>query len=479
MSTAGRERLIYPWIIAICLTFLALSLRGMRTQWVANSLMLSLVSQLENLPAARGMSISGECATAKNISPTALSSLGSVAFEQGDYRMAATCFEQSRHLVETNPFRLRQYVLALSQLDRFDKVISLYEADSARLLWSREVRDAILLAYLQQSNEQTVANTIPVIRELQAQELYARSIVLQEQYGVTKISELPVDAQKELSGFPIEAVMPTDQRLLQFTARVVPELTEDGIWDSERLARVLQFWIWQYPNSLAVEQLLSLFLAVSNDVVSEAHSLMKEELDLRQNEHGTSPVLKSPLFDASHSANMLSNGSFDTVRYDGLPGWQVADYFTGRGVGEPKAAFFAGVDEVVNMSPPNSLRFDGLWDDGTGGFFGVVSLRSRTEGTYMLSIEPQRRYRVSGYYRTRNYSEGVSVYIGNPSVTLLDSSLPATAGAWRRFDFLECHASNRIESMQMLLRLHSTGSVWFDDLSVEPAGINVEPVECH
>lgn len=69
----------------------------------------------------------------------------------------------------------------------------------------------------------------------------------------------PANAQiysEALAHFPIEAIQPTEERLLDYALAIVPFLLEDGIWSRDTLLNVVAFLAWQRPEAASVEQLL-------------------------------------------------------------------------------------------------------------------------------------------------------------------------------------------------------------------------------
>jgi tetratricopeptide (TPR) repeat protein len=451
-------------VFSIIISFLAFALRGGFSLWSANKVMILWAEQLGSGATGDGITIPESYFTNRTLPPSAALSFGRIAFAQGRYQDALHFYQQAADLVKSNPIILAENVISLSRAGQFEEVIAFYESYGDVIFWKREAQDALLLAYLQQldAGQMTIADHQTFFNRFAAQELYTLSLLLQQEFGASNISELPEQAQKQLRHFSIEAVAPGDERLLHYTTRLLPDLITSGIWDDENLENVLQFWIWQYPESSAVDDIIKALSRTHPETVNWGR--LRNELVLRRSgpEIDLSPARNNTL--ADDAGNMLGNGRFDQLDHNGLVGWHIADYKTGRGEGQPAAAFSMNVDEASHITPPYALRIDGIWDEGTAGFYGALALPSRLEGAYFLSLVPQQPYQLSGYYRTRGESERVSVYVGNPATKLIDATLPATAGVWQMFSYTACHGNEKTESMQLLLRLHSTGAVWFDNL---------------
>jgi tetratricopeptide (TPR) repeat protein len=467
-------------ILLIPLTFIVIIfiLRGGYYLWLVNKTMLLRTEQLfNNLPVDQ-IPIPDDVQTIDDLPPSVSLAFGRIAFAQENYSQALSYFEQAPDLLEKSPIIQAELAVALSRVGRFVDAISLYESTGSRLLWNRDVHDAILLAYLHHldTGQILLEDIIPLLQEVAPQELYSKSLILREQAGVTQLADLPAAAQNQLARFSIEAVNPRDERLLNYSIRILPELVDSSIWDNQRLTKVLQFWIWQYPDSPALDDLLST-LAANYPEAADWFSL-QTELDSRRHWQRENTVLVPTHASPNDLPNMLANGSFDTVNYQGLVGWRVADYITGRGEGEPQAAFFMDLDEIIYVSSPHALRVDGIWLGEESGFYGAIAFRTRLEGAYILSTTPQTLYRLSGYYRTRSNSERVSIYMGNPRQKLFDVFLPPTAQKWQYFEHIDCFVGEQPQAMQFLLRVASIGSVWFDELAVVPIDSDVDPSLC-
>ena len=49
---------------------------------------------------------------------------------------------------------------------------------------------------------------------------------------------------------------PTDERLLEYAAQVIPKLLEKGMWDREKTLNVVSYLVWQHNTAAGVVQLL-------------------------------------------------------------------------------------------------------------------------------------------------------------------------------------------------------------------------------
>ena len=62
--------------------------------------------------------------------------------------------------------------------------------------------------------------------------------------------------RQALTAFPISAINPANDHLLEFVVDVVPRLRQEGIWDKDQLARVVADLSWHYFARPELENLL-------------------------------------------------------------------------------------------------------------------------------------------------------------------------------------------------------------------------------
>lgn len=483
--------------------------------------------------------------------------LSRVELALGDPLAATQALTPIQSAAQHNPFLFFDLLVAESRAGQYAQAIALFEEDFAQPSHSAVVSDTMAFAYLEQS-VQFPAD--PRYREvalaLRPWDLYSNTIEWQR---LVASNDEPAAARVrlKLSDFPLAAIHPADERLLDYAAKIIPDLYRAGVWDGERLENVVTFLIWQHPDVQGVETLLralaeqypqearwdfylgelfqrrgvmdeaiahyqlasnkepsltqaALRLGMAHEqqgdfeaaavwyeryrelapedlaglaglarVASELNrpdaSTLRQELTDALDDQGAVADLLSVAPEAvSLGPNLLPEGDFEAT-VAGVPkGWTIADYATGRSNSAPTAAFLAGSDQLVALEADDrTARIDGLWMQHSGeGLFGLVGLRERERGTYMIDIQPQTIYALSGVYRTTSQAGRVSVSVGNSQAGLFQEWLPPTNDAWRPFAFVGCLSDAANQQMQVLLSTRSTGQVWFDKVSLKSVGGN-------
>lgn len=242
--------------------------------------------------------------------------------------------------------------------------------------------------------------------------------------------------------------------------------------DSEAAA----VWYGRY-RELALEDLAGLagLVRVALELDRpDASTLRQELIDALDDQRAVAALLSVAPEAVSLGPNLLPEGDFEAT-VAGVPkGWTIADYATGRSNSAPTAAFLAGSDPLVALEVDDrTARIDGLWMQHPGeGLFGLVGLRERARGSYMIDIQPQTIYALSGVYRTTSQADRISVSVGNSQSGLFQEWLPSTSDTWRPFAFVGCLSGVANQQMQVLLSTRSTGQVWFDRVSLRSVDSN-------
>jgi tetratricopeptide (TPR) repeat protein len=157
-----------------------------------------------------------------------------------------------------NPLLYQDALSAFSMSGEFDAVVDLYE-HAPLPEPTQAMSDTVALAYLEQRNqtESRLAN----IYCLRPDDLYAN-------YHLWQIAVANGDGQaaathsKTLIFFPLSAISPTDDRLLNYAVEVMPSLLEQELWDRPRLLNVISFLVWQHNDVPAVMYLLQRLIAL-------------------------------------------------------------------------------------------------------------------------------------------------------------------------------------------------------------------------
>jgi tetratricopeptide (TPR) repeat protein len=139
---------------------------------------------------------------------------------------------------------------ALNRGGRSEEVIELYESVPP-LEQTRPIDDIVTLAYLRRGTLDDLAQA----RALRPGDLYTNYYLWQAARETGDVQTAAV-LSDTLVHFPLEAVAPADGRLLDYAARVIPSLLEEGLWDRGKTLNVTSFLVWQHQGLPSVERLL-------------------------------------------------------------------------------------------------------------------------------------------------------------------------------------------------------------------------------
>jgi tetratricopeptide (TPR) repeat protein len=129
-------------------------------------------------------------------------------------------------------------------------VIALYEGNPP-VDQMQTISVTVALAYLQRSAPGDLQRALA----LHPNDLYADYQLWQAARGAgdVRVANILSDT---LVYFPLEAVNPVDERLLDYAAETIPSLLDEGMWDREKVLRVASFLVWQHNETVSVERLL-------------------------------------------------------------------------------------------------------------------------------------------------------------------------------------------------------------------------------
>jgi len=267
------------WLIGMLISLLLLSGRSLAGAALVNVGMLTLrngLLQVESLESAtypfygvleRSPAVSRAASSLRRAvalcsdNSSARWALGRAALVAGDGQAAAAVLEELLAEAERRPLLYQDALVAFSRSERHEEVVGLYEAASPPES-TQAISDTVALAYLEQMSggtgeqgskgEECLLNRA---KELRPGDLYLN-------YHLWKRAQEAGDVQaaaaysETLTHFPLEAVDPTDERLLDYAARVIPTLLQEGIWDREKTLNVVSYLVWQHNRAAGVEQLL-------------------------------------------------------------------------------------------------------------------------------------------------------------------------------------------------------------------------------
>jgi len=192
--------------------------------------------------------------------------LGRAALVAGDAASAADALESLSGGVEHNPLLYHDALTAFSYDGRSAEVIALYEAVPPPER-TRAVSDTVALAYLdlvtgrqgdkgiRRQKEGETRGLLGQVKELRPGDLYAN-------YHLWKEARQGSDLQaaraysETLTYFPLEAINPGDERVLDYVVEVIPNLLEEGLWERDKMLNVASYLVWQHNGATGVERLL-------------------------------------------------------------------------------------------------------------------------------------------------------------------------------------------------------------------------------
>jgi tetratricopeptide (TPR) repeat protein len=183
--------------------------------------------------------------------------LGRTALAVGDVETAAGALKPLMEGAGHNPLLYHDALTAFSYGGRPEEVTALYELAPPPQR-TQTITDAVVLAYLEgsrEAGEQGGRGALERVQELRPGDLYA-NYFLWKQAHETGDAEAAAVYSHMLTCFPLEAVHPADERLLDYAAEIIPALLEDGLWDHDKTLNVVSFLVWQHHGAPGVERLL-------------------------------------------------------------------------------------------------------------------------------------------------------------------------------------------------------------------------------
>jgi len=183
--------------------------------------------------------------------------LGRAALAVGDVGTATDALEALTPRVRQDPMLYQDVLTAFSYGGHSEEVIALYEAFPP-LEHTQVISDVVALAYLER--DEGVAKrsgdvTLARVAMLRPGDLYVNYQRWRAAIAAGNVEAVAAYSET-LAYFPLEAVHPADERLLDYATEVIPALLEEGLWDREKTLNVLSFLVWQHNQATSVEQLL-------------------------------------------------------------------------------------------------------------------------------------------------------------------------------------------------------------------------------
>jgi tetratricopeptide (TPR) repeat protein len=176
--------------------------------------------------------------------------LGRIALASGNLTTATETLELATDQARHNPLLYQDALTAFSYGGMPEQVIALYES-SALSHPTQTLSDTVAVAYLTAKGQEALEK----VRDLRPGDLYANYYLRQAAQRAGDLAGAEAFTQ-ELIHFPLEAISPTDERLFEYIAAVIPALLDEGLWNLDTTRNVVSFLTWQHDTADGVEQLL-------------------------------------------------------------------------------------------------------------------------------------------------------------------------------------------------------------------------------
>jgi hypothetical protein len=215
-----------------------------------------------------------------------------------------------------------------------------------------------------------------------------------------------------LAYFPIEAIYPHMEELLQYATQVILDLVATGLWSREEASNVISFLVWQHNQDSSIEHLLQILLQGESQY-ADWHLYLKELYD-RRSYFGrilssASPIVSSNSWDSELrdegallskalgiqqsvilGQNLVVNSNFAQRTLNGrITGWDWAAWVNN---GQWNSALYVGGPDTFVLPGTHSIRIQGFWEAKDGkeqsraGFTGFWNNRLLVDnGMYLLS----------------------------------------------------------------------------------------------
>ena len=175
---------------------------------------------------------------------------GRAALAAGDAKAAAGALEPLVGKATHQPLLYSDALAAFSRGGQPEAATKLYEL-APPPQQTLAISDTLALAYLEQGSRGALERAIV----LRPGDLYANYYLWKQAQEAGDIEATAIYSET-LVYFPLEAIDPTDERLLGYAANVIPNLLEDELWDREKTLNVVSYLVWQHHEAPGVERLL-------------------------------------------------------------------------------------------------------------------------------------------------------------------------------------------------------------------------------
>lgn len=427
----------------------------------------------------------------------------------GDYAGAAALAPALKPQIGQDELRYYYVLTAAQRAGRNDLALDLYETMPPPQP-AATISDTVFLSYVQRGQPGDFERALA----LQPNSLISHYHLWRQALAAGD-QEAAAEHLDRLTYFPIEVFEPTNQELAEAIIDLASTLTEDGVWNQERLMRTAAYLVFRQPKMPAVENLVTRWAARQGSNQADWLSLLAELYHRRNELAPGDPVamqawdqvctalkqldpaagqsrdcidaksdalaaqaeiraeaaglLKAPPENVQVGPNQVLNGGMEEWGFRMPVTWffsnQAAwDSESNRGV------VILTDDRLDAPEGSTAARFDALaLEQNPGKEAARYSLVTRPSSA--IQLEPGQWYAIALDYRTEDMA-GMPVTVDLVDTQMGDlgieqEQLPATGGRWARHVFLRRFEGDRPHEALLWLRGWQTGRVWFDDVSLQ------------
>ena len=176
--------------------------------------------------------------------------LGRAALAVGDFAAAIDALAPLAAGTRLNPLLYQDTLIAFGSGGKSAQAIALYESLRPPG-YARVISDTMALAYIQTGGSEALEKAW----RLRPGDLYVNYQLWTQAQQDGHLASA-TDYSYNLTHFPIEALAPADERVLDYAAQVIPALLEEGVWERNETLNAVSFLVWRYNQTTAVERLL-------------------------------------------------------------------------------------------------------------------------------------------------------------------------------------------------------------------------------
>lgn len=443
-------------------------------------------------------------------------SLGRMQMVIGDLHSAKNSLSHFQtHLIQ-NPLLYSDILMTYRGLGDHEAIVNFYESNPVPVALE-SISETIAGAYIDMGGPNAPASVL-ALRPNDLWAIYHRWLQTRQEGNAEGIRRY----ESALARFPIDAISPNNSIRFDAALKILPELFEEGVWDSHVLRSVVAYLIWKFPERQSVETLLktlmmhypdheiwplylgelyqrngqlddaaAMFLYVHT--MNPESTIVKSGIELaiaacapsttpckRLSEIGTGKNAPAQFVNTDDDLkfvadslginsesmqlgdNLIKNGDFSAWQGDHPEGWRFETY---AGSDLAGAVYATGEDNLLPHLP--SVRIAALRG-------GRLSDNTMTLGEYLGPefIANDSQYLVTITYRSNDFSDGTALLLlgdyryENGEIILMEE-LPSTQNTVTRLRFVTSTATPGTVNLPVI-RNWGNGQLWIHSIEVRP-----------